>query len=121
MLKTCSGLGVQIGVITNLPDTLSDDQGKDMVVNAVLSEDAQTHKANLIGDYVPRDNIITNKAAGKSKPDRAAAWGGEASLRNYRGGRPSERPAARPAHTQSLERAWVTIDRYGCDAGRVRQ
>jgi hypothetical protein len=71
MLQTCAGLGVQLGVITNLPDYLTDDQGKDMVVNAVLSEDATTHANNLIGKYIPRDNVITNKAAGANKPAKA--------------------------------------------------
>jgi hypothetical protein len=71
LLQACAGLGVELGVITNLPDSLSDDQGKDMVANAVLSEDAQSHAPNLIGKYIPRKNVITNKAARASKPDRA--------------------------------------------------
>jgi hypothetical protein len=42
-----------------------------MVVKALLSEDAKTHKPNLIGKYIPRKHIVTNKAAGVGKPDPA--------------------------------------------------
>jgi len=70
-LSEISQLGVTLGVITNLPDTLSDDDGKDMVTGAVLSEDPATHEIVTIGKYIPRENVITNKAAKANKPARA--------------------------------------------------
>jgi hypothetical protein len=71
LLEACSRMGVQLGVITNLPDDLTDDQGKDMVVNAVLREAPTTRGPIIIGKYIDRRNVITNKAAGVSKPDPA--------------------------------------------------
>jgi haloacid dehalogenase-like hydrolase len=79
LLTACRDLGVKLGVITNLPGNplanpgtpehgLTDDQGKDMVVNAVLSQDQISQKQRTIGDFIPRDNVITNKAAKVSKP-----------------------------------------------------
>jgi hemerythrin-like domain-containing protein len=70
LLQDVSAMGVTIGVITNLPDELTDDQGKDMVVNAVLSEDPETGKPVTIGKYIEREHVITNKAAGHNKPAR---------------------------------------------------
>src|SRR5260221_7298319 len=81
LLAGCKDMGVKLGVITNLPGDpnakpgtpefgLTDEQGKDMVVNAVLSWDEKTKKNHTIGEYIPRENIITNKAARASKPAR---------------------------------------------------
>jgi len=70
LLQDVQQTGVQIGVITNLPDALTDDQGRDMVVNAVLREDPQTHQPVTIGKYIQRDHVITNKAAKANKPSR---------------------------------------------------
>ncbi|HSH93842.1 MAG TPA: HAD family hydrolase, partial [Roseimicrobium sp.] len=67
-LKGLKALGVTIGVITNLPTTLPAEKGKDMVVNAELSQDPDTKKINKIGDYIARENIITNHEAGADKP-----------------------------------------------------
>src|SRR4029077_15486615 len=69
MQAALKSLGFKIGVITNLPGDISDKQGKDMVVNAVLSEDPATSKLRTIGDFVPRANIVTNHEAGVDKPD----------------------------------------------------
>src|SRR5438874_1873629 len=71
MLQACKAMGVRMAVITNLPDDVTDEMGKAMVAEAVLSEDAATGKSNTIGLYIPRENVITNKAAGASKPARA--------------------------------------------------
>jgi hypothetical protein len=79
LLAGCRDMGVKIGVITNLPGDpgarpgtpefgLTDEQGKDMVVNAVLSFDTKTKMTRTIGEFIPRENVITNKAAKTSKP-----------------------------------------------------
>lgn len=79
LLMACRDLGVRIGVITNLPGDpltdpstpdygLTDEQGKNMVVNAVLSQDPSSQKLRTIGDFIARDYVITNKAAKASKP-----------------------------------------------------
>ena len=68
LLQACGELGVKLGVITNLPDNISDEQGKAMVADAVLSEDPKTHAPNTIGRYIPRENVVTNHAAGANKP-----------------------------------------------------
>lgn len=71
MLEACARMGVRLGVITNLPDGLTDEQGKDMVVNAILREEASTRAPVTIGRYIDRRDVITNKAAGANKPDHA--------------------------------------------------
>ena len=58
-----------MGVITNLPADLTADQGKDMVVYALISQDPATSKLRTIGEFIPRDNIVTNHEAGGDKPD----------------------------------------------------
>jgi hypothetical protein len=67
LLQACRELGVKLGVITNLPADISDEQGKAMVADAVLSEDPKTHAQNTIGRYIPRENVVTNHAAGRNK------------------------------------------------------
>src|SRR5437773_1289943 len=71
MLQDVTQMGVELAVITNLPEELTDDQGKDMVVNAVLSADPSTGAPVTIGKYIKRRNVITNKAAKANKPSRA--------------------------------------------------
>ena len=81
LLTACRDFGVKLGVITNLPGDplavpgtpehgLTDDQGKDMVAHAVLSQDESTKSVRTIGDFIPREHVITNKAARASKPAR---------------------------------------------------
>jgi hemerythrin-like domain-containing protein len=62
-------VGLRIGVITNLPDDVTADQGREMLENAVLSEDAQTGETISIRDFVDADGIVINHEAGASKPD----------------------------------------------------
>jgi beta-phosphoglucomutase-like phosphatase (HAD superfamily) len=71
LLEGMKVLGLTTGVITNLPDNVSSDQGKDMVVQAVLSEDAKTGKTKTIGDFVKREHVVTNHEAGADKPEPA--------------------------------------------------
>jgi len=69
LLLGVQALGLKMGVITNLPGDVTSDQGKDMVVSAVLSEDGASHQSNTIGKYIDRNNVITNHEAGFDKPD----------------------------------------------------
>jgi hypothetical protein len=71
LLTVCSHLDVKLGVITNLPDDVTDEQGKTMVVDAVLSEDPIRKTINTIGKYIPREFVITNHEAKANKPARA--------------------------------------------------
>jgi hypothetical protein len=68
LLETMQGLGVKLGVITNLPDDISDTQGRAMVTDAVLSQDPDTGQLRTIGDYIDSDNVVSNHAAGANKP-----------------------------------------------------
>lgn len=69
LLESVKSMGLKIGVITNLPDNVSAEQGRLMVTGAVLSEDPKTGKVRTIGDYIPAAHIITNHDAGVDKPD----------------------------------------------------
>jgi len=68
LLKACSELGLKLGVITNLPKGMSDDQLKDMILKAEMSQDPKTGKPNTIGIYIARENIFTSEAAKAEKP-----------------------------------------------------
>lgn len=68
LLEAMQAIGLKIGVITNLPDNISSDQGRKMIGEAVLSQDA-TGKQRTIGDFIPAANIVTNHDAGFDKPD----------------------------------------------------
>lgn len=65
LLDVVSQMGVTLGAITNLPDNVSDEQGRDMLCTAVLSEPPDAGKPKTIGDYIPRQNIVTNHEAAK--------------------------------------------------------
>ncbi len=69
LLEAVKAIGLQIGVITNLPDNVSSDAGRKMVTEAVLSQDAATGTFKTIGDFIPAANIVTNHDAGVDKPD----------------------------------------------------
>lgn len=69
LLEGVKSFGLRIGVITNLPEDLTADQGKDMILKAILSQNQETGALLTIGDFIPRQNIITNKDAKASKPD----------------------------------------------------
>jgi hypothetical protein len=69
LLEYVKSMGVKIGVITNLPDNVSAEQGRLMVTSSVLSEDPATGKVRTIGDYIPAANVITNHDVGVAKPD----------------------------------------------------
>jgi histidinol phosphatase-like enzyme len=79
LLSGCKDMGITIGVITNLPGDprakpgtpefgLTDQQGKDMVTKARLSWNEKETKWRTIGDFILPEHVITNKAAGASKP-----------------------------------------------------
>jgi hemerythrin-like domain-containing protein len=69
LLQAVKAMGVKIGVITNLPKDVSTEAGKNMVTQAVLSENQKTGKVSRIGDYIPAEHVYTNHEAGVSKPD----------------------------------------------------
>ena len=62
-------VGLRIGVITNLPDNVSADQGRKMLEDAVLSTDSKTKKKVTIKDFIDPKGIIINHDAGINKPD----------------------------------------------------
>ena len=70
-------LKLRIGVITNLPDNVTAEQGHLMVRGAVLSQTSETNKPVTIGDYIADHDIITNHEASHDlgrkvqKPDAA--------------------------------------------------
>src|ERR1700722_11628248 len=66
LLEAVNGMGVKLGVITNLPDDVSDEQGRNMVCDAVLSQDEKTGEAKTIGRFIPREHIVTNHQASKA-------------------------------------------------------
>src|SRR6266446_4025556 len=68
MLEAVKTLGLRIGVITNLPSDVTAEQGKEMVLTAELSQDPVASTIRTIGDFIPRENIITNHEAGADKP-----------------------------------------------------
>jgi hypothetical protein len=63
MLDAMSQMGVKLGVITNLPDDITDEQGRKMVLTAQLSQSPDTGAYKTIGDYIKSENIITNHQA----------------------------------------------------------
>ena len=69
LLEAIKALGLRMGVITNLPADVTADQGKEMVLTAELSQDPVSSKVRTIGNFIPRENIITNHEAGANKPD----------------------------------------------------
>lgn len=71
LLEATRGLGVRLGVITNLPSDVSADQGREMLRSAVLSEDPATHEPRTILDFLEPDLVVINHDAGLSKPDPA--------------------------------------------------
>lgn len=70
LLEAAKGLGVRMGAITNLPSDISDAQGRDMVVQAVLSQRPDGSHL-VIGDFIARGDIITNHEAVANKPAAA--------------------------------------------------
>src|SRR5689334_921718 len=71
LLDGVKALGLRIGAITNLPDDVTDEQGRTMILGAVLSEDEGSGKPRTIGDYIRREDIVTNHEAKVDKPDPA--------------------------------------------------
>ncbi|HET6942480.1 MAG TPA: HAD family hydrolase [Sphingomicrobium sp.] len=69
LLEAIKALGLRMGVITNLPADVTADQGKEMVLTAELSQDPVSSEVRTIGNFIPRENIITNHEAGADKPD----------------------------------------------------
>jgi len=65
LLSSMKALGLRLACITNLPDTLTAEQGKQMITGAVLDEQPLL----TIGDFIAAADIITNHEAGSNKPD----------------------------------------------------
>jgi hypothetical protein len=64
LLEAASQMGVTLAAITNLPDDVSDDAGRKMISEAVLSQDPTTLKHKTIGDFIDvKKNVITNHQA----------------------------------------------------------
>jgi hypothetical protein len=69
--KLLSGMrdaGLTIGVITNLPEDVTADQGRAMVVDCVLSENGGD-RIVTIGDFIEGQHVFTNHELGVDKPD----------------------------------------------------
>jgi hemerythrin-like domain-containing protein len=60
-------VGVRVGVITNLPENVSADQGRAMVTDAVL--DDKGGNVVTIGQFLDPGSIVINHEVGASKPD----------------------------------------------------
>jgi hypothetical protein len=71
LLSSVREMGWRIGVITNLPENVSAEQGRRMITEAVLSEGANGRPAQTIGDFIDANAIITNKDGKGQKPDPA--------------------------------------------------
>jgi FMN phosphatase YigB (HAD superfamily)/hemerythrin-like domain-containing protein len=69
LLEGAKTVGVRIGVITNLPDDVTADMGREMLRSAVLAEDEKTKQQTTIADFLDPDGIVINHEAGASKPD----------------------------------------------------
>jgi hemerythrin-like domain-containing protein len=69
LLTAMRDLGLRVGVITNLPDDVSADDGRKMIAEAALAEDPTTGKLTTIADFLDGDAIVINHDAGFSKPD----------------------------------------------------
>lgn len=76
LLDAVSQMHVTLGAITNLPDNVTDEQGRDMLCTALLSEDEKTGKPKTIGNYILRENIVTNHeaAAALKLPSANKPW-----------------------------------------------
>jgi hypothetical protein len=69
LLTSVRKIGCRIGVITNLPENISADQGRRMVTEAVLTQATDGRPAQTIGDFIDSSAIITNKDGRGEKPD----------------------------------------------------
>jgi hemerythrin-like domain-containing protein len=66
-------VGVRVGVITNLPQEVSADEGRRMIEEAILAEDAGSNGDGphvvRIGDFLDPAGLIINHEVGFDKPD----------------------------------------------------
>lgn len=65
LLSSMKALGLRLACITNLPDDVTAEQGKQMITSAVLAEQPLL----TIGDFIAAGDVITNHEAGSNKPD----------------------------------------------------
>jgi beta-phosphoglucomutase-like phosphatase (HAD superfamily)/hemerythrin-like domain-containing protein len=70
LLSSMKEAGLTIGVITNLPEDVAADQGRSMVVDAVLNENGG-ERIVRIGDFIDADHVFINHELGLQKPDPA--------------------------------------------------
>ncbi|MEA2365477.1 MAG: hypothetical protein QOI32_989 [Thermoleophilaceae bacterium] len=69
LLEEMKKARLTIGVITNLPEDVSADQGRSMVVDAVLDENGG--QSVKIGDFISPEHVFTNHELELQKPDPA--------------------------------------------------
>src|SRR5215212_8180428 len=68
LLNSMKEVGLTIGVITNLPKDITADQGRSMIVDAVLNENGG-ERIVKIGDFIDADHVFTNHELGVDKPN----------------------------------------------------
>lgn len=71
LLTSVRSIGARIGVITNLPRDVSADQGRRMLLEAILTENTNGDGTGTvrIGDFLDPGGIVINHEAGFDKPD----------------------------------------------------
>jgi hemerythrin-like domain-containing protein len=69
LLVAMREVGLRIGIITNLPDEVSAEEGRQMLQEAILSENPEAMERFAISDFLDPKGIITNHEAGVSKPN----------------------------------------------------
>jgi hemerythrin-like domain-containing protein/histidinol phosphatase-like enzyme len=70
LLSSMKEAGLTIGVITNLPEDVTADQGRAMVVDCILSDNGGEQIVR-IGDFIDADHVFTNHELGLDKPNPA--------------------------------------------------
>jgi hemerythrin-like domain-containing protein len=63
-------VGLRIGIITNLPDDVTAEQGRKMIEEVVLSIDGNGDQVKLV-DFLDPNGVVINHEVGVSKPDPA--------------------------------------------------
>jgi hypothetical protein len=64
LLRATTDMGVTLGVIMDLPDTISDAQGRTMVTGAVLSQN--DGRTTTIGAFIKPERIVTSHEASQA-------------------------------------------------------
>jgi hemerythrin-like domain-containing protein len=69
LLTAMRNIGYRVGVITNLPDNVSAEQGRAMIMEAVVQESQNGRPAVTMGEFIDRNGIVINHEAGVDKPN----------------------------------------------------